>query len=183
MPIYEYVCTACGLSGVIYSIAGQGPSVCDRCGSPMPKALSTPAIVFKGSGWAKKDHRDAVRAKTSTLSAADGDGSTTPAAGDSGSGAGAGAGRPRPPGDPPARRPPGRPRPPGGLAGKTPAVAGSSTGAARASSKGEQLARRGLIRPAGERGPRTWHDRVCRFASGSEPSSVGSGGWQRSAAS
>ena len=28
----------------------------------MRKALSTPAIVFKGSGWAKKDHRDKVHA-------------------------------------------------------------------------------------------------------------------------
>lgn len=30
----------------------------------MKRALSAPAIVFKGSGWAKKDARDAGRART-----------------------------------------------------------------------------------------------------------------------
>ena len=30
----------------------------------MRKALSTPAIVFKGSGWAKKDQRDKVHASS-----------------------------------------------------------------------------------------------------------------------
>ena len=30
----------------------------------MRKALSTPAIVFKGSGWAKKDARSAARSSS-----------------------------------------------------------------------------------------------------------------------
>jgi putative FmdB family regulatory protein len=65
VPIYDYVCGSCGdVVEVIHSIAATGPSACERCGGTMKRALSAPAIVFKGSGWAKKDARDASRAKT-----------------------------------------------------------------------------------------------------------------------
>ena len=65
MPVYEYVCTACGHPvEVMHSFTAQGPQACERCGAPMRKTLSTPAIVFKGSGWAKKDHRDKVHASS-----------------------------------------------------------------------------------------------------------------------
>jgi len=58
MPIYDYVCTACGTRvEVIHGVHAAGPAVCTACGGPMRKALSSPAIVFKGSGWAKKDAR------------------------------------------------------------------------------------------------------------------------------
>jgi putative FmdB family regulatory protein len=60
MPIYDYVCQSCGLSTeVIHGVHDAGPSACERCAGPMRKALSTPAIVFRGSGWAKKDARSA----------------------------------------------------------------------------------------------------------------------------
>lgn len=72
MPIYDYVCGSCGhVVEVIHSISAAGPSVCERCGGAMKRALSTPAIVFKGSGWAKKDARDAVRAKSSGTATTD----------------------------------------------------------------------------------------------------------------
>lgn len=59
MPIYEYVCTGCGRRiDVIHGIHASRPSTCEVCGSPLRKALSAPAIVFRGSGWAKKDARD-----------------------------------------------------------------------------------------------------------------------------
>jgi putative FmdB family regulatory protein len=65
VPVYEYVCTVCGHPvEVMHSYTAEGPKSCERCGSPMRKALSTPAIVFKGSGWAKKDHRDKVHASS-----------------------------------------------------------------------------------------------------------------------
>ncbi|MFN8621584.1 MAG: FmdB family zinc ribbon protein [Chloroflexota bacterium] len=61
MPIYEYVCSSCGRRiDVMHGINGQGPSTCEACGGAMKKALSTPAIHFKGSGWAKKDARSAA---------------------------------------------------------------------------------------------------------------------------
>jgi putative FmdB family regulatory protein len=58
MPIYEYVCSSCGRRvDVMHGIHGQGPTTCEACGGAMKKALSAPAIHFKGSGWAKKDAR------------------------------------------------------------------------------------------------------------------------------
>ena len=61
MPIYEYRCTSCGRPvEVVHSIHGTGPEACEVCGGAMRKALTTPAIVFKGSGWAKKDARSST---------------------------------------------------------------------------------------------------------------------------
>ncbi len=81
MPVYEYICTVCGHPvEVIHSFTAQGPTSCERCGSAMRKALSTPAIVFKGSGWAKKDHRDKVHASASAAAkpaASGGDGAAS----------------------------------------------------------------------------------------------------------
>ena len=71
MPIYDYRCSQCGLEiEVMHGINDDGPGVCASCGGAMRKALSTPAIHFKGSGWAKKDAASAGRAK-STGGAAD----------------------------------------------------------------------------------------------------------------
>jgi predicted nucleic acid-binding Zn ribbon protein len=44
---------------VIHGIHDPGPRFCPVCGTEgsMRKALSTPAVVFKGSGWAKVDRR------------------------------------------------------------------------------------------------------------------------------
>ncbi len=58
MPVYDYVCLRCAERvEVIHAVHAPGPDECRVCGGPMRKALSAPAIVFKGSGWAKKDAR------------------------------------------------------------------------------------------------------------------------------
>jgi putative FmdB family regulatory protein len=60
MPLYDYACQQCGHAiEVMHGVNDTGPGTCDRCGGAMRKLLSTPAIVFKGSGWAKKDARSA----------------------------------------------------------------------------------------------------------------------------
>ena len=65
MPTYDYRCTDCGLEvEVTHGIHASGPSTCTACGGAMRKALSTPAIHFKGSGWAKKDARAAAKPAT-----------------------------------------------------------------------------------------------------------------------
>jgi putative FmdB family regulatory protein len=57
MPLYDYVCTSCGHQiEVMHSVHGHGPSACPVCGSPMKKAYAPPAVHFKGSGWARKEH-------------------------------------------------------------------------------------------------------------------------------
>lgn len=62
MPTYDYRCADCGLEvEVTHGIHASGPSTCTSCGGTMRKALSTPAIHFKGSGWAKKDARAAAK--------------------------------------------------------------------------------------------------------------------------
>ncbi|NJD27000.1 MAG: zinc ribbon domain-containing protein [Chloroflexi bacterium] len=58
MPIYEYRCTACDhLAEVIHGINDPGPRFCESCGAEgtMRKGFGTPAVLYKGSGWARKD--------------------------------------------------------------------------------------------------------------------------------
>jgi putative FmdB family regulatory protein len=56
MPFYDYVCTKCGLRiEVMHSVHGNGPSACSACGGAMKKAVSAPAVHFKGKGWARQD--------------------------------------------------------------------------------------------------------------------------------
>jgi putative FmdB family regulatory protein len=83
VPIYDYVCNACGhRMEVVHGIHGHGPEACPVCGGRMRKAFVAPAVHFKGSGWAKKD-RGAVG---STKAAA-----KPSAAGEEGSSGGAGS--------------------------------------------------------------------------------------------
>lgn len=90
MPLYDYRCMACGREvEVMHGINDKGPETCQECGGVMRKALSPPAIHFKGSGWAKKDAA-AASAKKATppkSSAASDKGSTNgdakPGAGES----------------------------------------------------------------------------------------------------
>ena len=86
MPIYDYVCGACGhLLEVIHGIYAEGPRFCPSCGAEgrMKKAVAAPAVVYKGAGWAKKDRR----VKPTPAKASSGDskpGGTDKAAGASG---------------------------------------------------------------------------------------------------
>ena len=64
MPLYDYRCTECGREvEVMHGIHESGPATCEDCGGAMRKALSPPAIHFKGSGWAKKDAAAATAKK------------------------------------------------------------------------------------------------------------------------
>lgn len=77
MPLYDYRCLACGHEvEVIHSIDGAGPATCEVCGGAMRKAMSTPAIHFKGSGWAKKDYQAATKAKAKAEKAGEVSGTT-----------------------------------------------------------------------------------------------------------
>ena len=75
MPIYEYLCRACGHgTEILHGIHDPGPQFCPACGAEgkLRKAITAPSIVFKGSGWAKKDRRPAPASAKKT--ADDGDG-------------------------------------------------------------------------------------------------------------
>ncbi len=92
MPTYDYVCSACGHEiEVVHGVHGHGPSACPRCGGPMRKSFTAPAVHFKGSGWAKKERggsqaKGSKRASTTDLgSSATETGSTSAPSGPTGS--------------------------------------------------------------------------------------------------
>jgi putative FmdB family regulatory protein len=67
MPVYDYDCAACGRRiEVVHGVYAPGPTHCPNCGSgPLRKAISAPAVHYKGSGWAKRDRRATVAPGTS----------------------------------------------------------------------------------------------------------------------
>jgi putative FmdB family regulatory protein len=87
VPIYDYLCGACGHRlEVIHGVHEDGPRFCPACGAEgrMQKAISAPAIVYKGGGWAKKDRRATKTPGSSKTSDSSG-GSTEKSPADGGS--------------------------------------------------------------------------------------------------
>jgi putative FmdB family regulatory protein len=81
VPRYDYRCSVCGHEvEMLRGIHDPGPRVCPSCGAEgsMRKAFATPAVHYKGSGWAKKDRSSSSRPAASS-SATDGgkDGSSS----------------------------------------------------------------------------------------------------------
>ena len=67
MPIYEYQCTECrAVCEVLQKAKDKPPEKCPRCGGPVIKITSSPAIQFKGSGWYINDYakKSSVPAET-----------------------------------------------------------------------------------------------------------------------
>ena len=67
MPLYEYECDACGHRfEQIQKFSDPPVEKCPKCGSPVHKLLSSPAIQFKGTGWYITDYarKDSGEAKT-----------------------------------------------------------------------------------------------------------------------
>lgn len=62
MPIYEYLCQSCDHRfEVKQSIKDDPISSCIRCGREVRKLISSPAIMFKGSGWYVTDYSDKLK--------------------------------------------------------------------------------------------------------------------------
>jgi len=58
VPIYDYVCAACGHRWeVLHGLNEAGPHQCPLCGGRVSRAFAPPTIHFKGSGWARMDRR------------------------------------------------------------------------------------------------------------------------------
>ena len=57
MPLYEYECDACGHRFEVIQRYSDAPiAICPKCGGPVHKLLSSPAIQFKGSGFYITDY-------------------------------------------------------------------------------------------------------------------------------
>jgi putative FmdB family regulatory protein len=77
MPLYEYKCLKCNtVFEVIQKVSDPRLKKCIKCGGPVTKTISAPAIQFKGSGWyitdyakktlAEKEPKPAVKEKKET---------------------------------------------------------------------------------------------------------------------
>src|SRR5437660_1604091 len=83
MPLYEYLCDACGRRfEVIRKFSDPPLEECPHCGGPVHKLFSSPAIQFKGSGfyitdYAKKDQTPASPAGESSSDTASKDKDTS----------------------------------------------------------------------------------------------------------
>jgi putative FmdB family regulatory protein len=62
VPIYEYLCQSCQHRFEVRQKISDPPvSSCSRCGQPVSKVISPPAIMFKGSGWYVTDYSDKLK--------------------------------------------------------------------------------------------------------------------------
>lgn len=57
MPLYEYKCSKCkAVFEVIQKVTDPPLKKCIKCGGPVTKTISPPAIQFKGTGWYVTDY-------------------------------------------------------------------------------------------------------------------------------
>ena len=62
MPIYEYQCESCtDRFEVKQSMKDDPLTTCPRCGKRVQRLISSPAIMFKGSGWYVTDYSDKMK--------------------------------------------------------------------------------------------------------------------------
>jgi len=87
VPLYEYECPKDGAFEQMQKFSDPPLAACPKCGGPVEKLLSAPAIQFKGSGWyvtdyARKGSSDSGGSKKSESKES---GSTSASKSDSGS--------------------------------------------------------------------------------------------------
>jgi putative FmdB family regulatory protein len=56
LPLYEYECPKDGVFERIRKFSDPPLTACPKCGGPVEKLLSAPAIQFKGTGWYVTDY-------------------------------------------------------------------------------------------------------------------------------
>jgi putative FmdB family regulatory protein len=76
VPLYEYECPQDGVFEQMQKFSDPPLAACPRCGGPVEKLLSAPAIQFKGTGWyitdyARKGKGDGSPAKSEKSDRAD----------------------------------------------------------------------------------------------------------------
>ena len=107
MPLYEYRCSKCAETFEVIQQFSDAPlETCQKCGGPVEKLLSSPAIQFKGAGWYVNDYsrkssdnaadssakttKDEKGGEATPSSAKEGDSKSKPADGAAGTSAGSG---------------------------------------------------------------------------------------------
>ena len=81
MPRYDYRCEAGHKYERQEPFGSPSEHACQRCGKPARRLLSTPTVVFKGSGWYKTDSRVSkdpdARSSTSSSSSSSSNGGSS----------------------------------------------------------------------------------------------------------
>ncbi len=75
MPIYEYVCAACGnKSEHLMRMSDPDPTDCPECGkAALSKALSAPSFRLAGAGWYETDFKKDGDKKRNLVESSGGD--------------------------------------------------------------------------------------------------------------
>jgi len=75
VPIYEYLCHDCSYKFELkQSIKDDPIATCSQCGKSVSRIISSPAIMFKGTGWYVTDYSDKMKPPTGSTT----DSSSTP---------------------------------------------------------------------------------------------------------
>jgi putative FmdB family regulatory protein len=62
VPIYEYQCDGCSYRFEVKQSIKDAPlTTCERCGKSLRRLISSPGIMFKGSGWYVTDYSDKLK--------------------------------------------------------------------------------------------------------------------------
>ncbi|HSF70286.1 MAG TPA: FmdB family zinc ribbon protein [Nitrospira sp.] len=62
MPIYEYQCDSCSYQFEVKQSIKDAPlTTCERCGKALRRLISSPGIMFKGSGWYVTDYSNKLK--------------------------------------------------------------------------------------------------------------------------
>ncbi len=62
MPIYEYQCESCASRFEVKQSIKDAPlTTCERCGQSLHRLISSPGIMFKGSGWYVTDYSNKLK--------------------------------------------------------------------------------------------------------------------------
>jgi putative FmdB family regulatory protein len=71
MPIYEYVCDACGNGFERIQSFGDAPlDTCPECSGSVRRIISPVGVIFKGSGWYITDSKRQLTGTSSAKPAA-----------------------------------------------------------------------------------------------------------------
>ncbi|MEQ1438269.1 FmdB family zinc ribbon protein [Fontimonas sp. SYSU GA230001] len=77
MPIYEYVCTACGAESEVMHKVSESPGECPACGkAKLAKLMSAAGFRLGGGGWYETDFKSGNKRN---LAGNDGASACTPA--------------------------------------------------------------------------------------------------------
>ena len=81
MPIYEYVCKACGHEAeIMHKISDPAPKKCPECGKPkLAKQMSATGFRLGGGGWYETDFKSGTKRNVAEKSSAGAGEACTPA--------------------------------------------------------------------------------------------------------